>query len=477
MMSPMARRLPSLLPFAWSLPATGVLLLGLALTWHARPLTDDLFIAAHFRDDGFVGAFTTYWTTWGSRWISYAVNGNLPRLLGLRETYGPMLVACWAIWLLALATAGRWLGGLTWPGAVAGAGLVAAVVWSATLANGAAGEFFYWAVGARENLVGVAVPVLGVALLVPGRSAAAAAASTDGFRRWVGVVLLALTPGVHELWGAFAAAWATTGLVATFLSRRAAPPEAAAAAADRTDARVTPWLAASILTIVHLAIVVASPGNAGRAAAVEAAGEAQPIAPLIVSQAIGLARSWWLDPGLILAAFVALTIPAARPAWAARRYVGLQAPLWIAGLSIAGVLAGLVLHAVASGVPMPGRTLGGLHTTLAAGLLLAAFAAGRPDPRLATFASLALSAWLVVGPATEAALRDLKTNAPRWSSALDDHHRRLTAADSDDVVELPPVPPTPAAFWKQEVIDDSEHFRNYHTRIYYRVARVRVVEE
>ena len=467
MLTPMARRLPSLLPFAWLLPAAGVLLLGLALTWHARPLTDDLFIAAHFRDDGFIGAFTTYWTTWGSRWISYAVNGNLPRLLGLRATYGPMLVACWAIWFLALATAGRRLAGLSWPGACGAAGLVAAVVWSATLANGAAGEFFYWAVGARENLVGVAVPVLGVALAA-------------GRGRWVGVALLALTPGVHELWGAFAAAWAIVGLataLAAGLAPRGADQPSPGARSKLRGYPALPWATAAILTTVHLVVVVASPGNAGRAAAVEAAGEAQPIAPLIVSQAINLARSWWLDPGLVLAAFVALTIPAARPAWAARRHLGLPAPLWVVGLSVAGVLAGLVLHALASGVPMPGRTLGGLHTTLAAGLLLAAFAAGRPDIRLATFASLALSAWLVVGPATEAAVRDLKTNAPRWSSALDYHHRRLTAAGPGDVVTLPPVPPTPAAFWQQEVVDDPAHFRNYHTRLYYNVAGVRVADD
>ena len=438
--------------------AVVVLAIAFSLDWYARPLTDDLYFPSRARDLGVWGGLHAYWTTWGGRWISFLGNAALPRVIGLHAAYSEMLVACQAFWIVAMATLFRRSAGLAWPMSLAAAATVAAVVWERAVTAGVGGDFFYWAVGARENLVGVSLPTLGVALLVgPARGRLATAA---------GVTLLTLAPGVHELYGLFGVVAAFVALAVLLLRR------------DLRPASVTPWALAAGLGLTHLILVtLGAPGNAIRAATMTHAGQLPVALRLTVGQGADWLRRWVFDLPTVALAVLAYGLPGKRPAWCGWKLGRWSAAALLAILGLSVVGGAIAAHAWETGEYMAGRTQDALQVVTLLVAVVSAYAAGGrglPDPVRVAAAAL-LVASMLVEPGLIRGATALRRDAPRWAAAMDRHHARLSAAAGRG--EAVVLPPTPSVFWDRTLLNDPAHYRNAHTRLYYDVPAVRMEPE
>lgn len=428
-----------------------VFLLVLWLCTYARPQTDDLY-RAYVTRAGLGPALHQYWMQWGARWFAWIIH-VVPETVGMQRGFVPLLIICISATSASGALATHFLFKVRWLASlVVGCALVTFVFLRAS----ETGDLFFWGAGVVENVLPVAAILTGFVLLTRPRRIA----------RISGLIVLLLGGGLHELVAMYVAGAVSFGALVAWSWRH--------------PSRWL-WLAGAVLLLAHFTIISLAPGNFERAAYMKREEVRTPAAGLIATQLIDMARRWITEPMLLSASLLVAAAPMVRPHWAQRPPIELGAlrVRWEWLLLVAGcvlVVATVAIHAFSTGVLMPGRTRGLVQAIFLVCWFssIVCWCAERFAHRsLLSAAAAALAVSVMLAPRTESALRDARTNAPAWAAAMDQRHVVLQAAAAlDGNAVLDPLPSTPATFWDQGVINDRSHYRNYHTRHYYRLQNV-----
>ncbi len=408
------------------------LVLGMAggLLFFAHPQADDLYRAARTRDLGLAKAVYEEYVGWSGRWLGTGLSYAVSSIADVRRHYTLSLcviaLIVWAaIWFLIRRAMGKAMS--------SGMALALSVSFVALYWTGmpGPGQTFYWFTGGLENLLGVALPMVLLAILIglPTRDGPTA-------NRWMAIVLAVLLalilPGLHELYGL---------LLCIVLAL------STAIAWRSLHANRWIWTAATVAAGVGLFIVIHAPGNSERQETQHFEAHAGAVLKFVAQTTVHLAVRWIVDARLLAASLLFALHPRIRPlrpAWLKLENAHWK---WLFPLATLGLLViGCAAPLWKTG-RLEERTASALYMIFLIGWFLTLFVWTRtptglapPSPALMRRASIALALFSVClvtlpdrrlssgKPAVASWGRDLFTRTPAYDRAMQSRYRNIQAA-------------------------------------------------
>jgi hypothetical protein len=437
----------------------------------AQPLGDDFCNALNVREHGFAGAWLREYLGWGGRWAGTVVACGFPALVDPVTGYAGALLVVQAAVFAGFYGLLRVL--LPEPDerrpALAAAALLHALLWTGMPHPG---QTVYWLEGAIVYSLDVSLWLLLVAWLLRAPRAPAGRA-----RLALGLGGALVIGAFHELFALVFGALAGVGAVVALRLR---------------DPRWRAWAAVALGAALALASVVLAPGNEARIAVVnpEPPGAGRVLAltvltwvrildaPLARGGAIGqlTALDWVAEPKLLAATLLLATWPRLR-----RLRPGAPGPdagflrALAPALLVAALTGAFFAGAQAAGRPLPLRALNGLYAVFLVGWLGTAVLWLRPGlpegPATASLRGLAhavLALALVTSTNFKLAVRDLAEGRlvafERAMEARREAARELAARGDGNTLEIRPVTPWPATYFRSDLPDIAPELRQCWVR-------------